>query len=140
MASTTNRIYVADIDRTELVRALWNNAKPAAYFKSPALAPSLDEMELNKEVARGHKIDYLGGRAIKISFQGDSVDPSEYDKYHGQGSFQKVVDALNSGSTIANSVKSKCKFVPWGKTLNPENEGMVICKRCGFLKKHHILN
>lgn len=138
MASTTNRIYVADIDRTELVRALWKNAKPAAFFESSELAPTLNEKELDKEVARGKKIDYLSGRAIKINFQGDSVDPSEYDKYNGQGSFQKVVDVLKSGKTIANSVKTKCEFVPWGKTLNPEDEGMVICKRCGFLKKQHF--
>lgn len=93
----TSGVDVSDIDRKVLLKALWENAKPAAFFNPiPSLVPPYDENRALEEVDRDGYVDYACGRCIKSDVFGKSniIDPSLYDRDWGNGAFQNVVDKL----------------------------------------------
>ena len=85
---------ISQYDIHDVIRALWKNSKPAAFFETfaaigagacPPPMPSdskIDEL-LNQ---RCPYIDYLNGRLIKTDFSDiKNVDFRLYDREYGQG-------------------------------------------------------
>jgi hypothetical protein len=88
-------VSIKGIDKVKLLHALWNRARPAAFFVlSGHMSPGFDECAA-KEAIRG-TIDYYCGRCIKTDLSGDIADPSLYDRDWGEGSFQKIVKNLTA--------------------------------------------
>ena len=91
-------VDVTGIDRKELLKALWENAKPAAFFMVYGTnSPSFDIDEAMRDVRHGRTyVDYACGRCIKsdVFTEKSEIDPRSYDREYGQGEFQKVVDSL----------------------------------------------
>lgn len=83
-------------------RALWENSKPAAFFRSfPAR-----EAEASATVATAEKVanlfragtyfDYAGGRMLKTEFSAfPKLDVRLYDRDFGPGAAQKAIEKYN---------------------------------------------
>ena len=93
-------ISIKGLDKVMLLKALWENRLPAAFFNSVdailsgTVAPSFDWKQARQAVES--RIDYFCGRGIKCDLSGDDVDPWLYDRDAGKGAFQKIVESLRA--------------------------------------------
>ncbi|KAL4994394.1 hypothetical protein BDV10DRAFT_189062 [Aspergillus recurvatus] len=101
MSST---IYIGDLNKGDLIAALWSRSKPAAFFAMSGLpAPSFDKEDALRDAEKfGWTFDYLQGRVIKSDLSGNEVNPWGYDRDNGDGAFKEVVESLrNKGKGVA---------------------------------------
>lgn len=93
----SDKVDVTGIDRKELLRALWENSKPAAFLvMNNMVAPfDMDEAVRSARPGTGY-VDYACGRLIKaeIFTEDNEIDPRGYDRDYGEGAFQRVVNSL----------------------------------------------
>ena len=96
----TKTISIKGLCKVELLKALWENRQPAAFFNSVAgvTAPSFDWKQAEKAVTG--QIDYFCGRGIKCDLSGDEVDPWLYDRDAGAGAFKKIVDHYRATAQV----------------------------------------
>ena len=88
-----SKVNIRGLDKVNLLRALWENQKPAAFFTMTGrLPPLFDPNEATKAVKS--YIDYFCGRAIKSDLSGDEVDPYGYDRDTNEGAFAKISRGL----------------------------------------------
>ena len=86
-------VDISNIDKVQLLRALWNESKTAGFFSSGnMITPAWDDSEASTAVKR--YIDWFQGRVIKSDLTGNIVDPWGYDHDNGQGKFASVVASL----------------------------------------------
>jgi len=96
--ATNNKVNIAGLSKTELLRKLWERSTPASFFTMSGIpAPKLSEKELEKSVT-GY-VDYLSGRVIKCDLTEDTAYPQMYDRDNGIGAFQSVVDKMRQSNT-----------------------------------------
>jgi hypothetical protein len=70
---TLQNMNISGLDKVKLLKGLWENTKPAAYFAQyNQPAPSFDEKLAQEAVKK--PIDYFCGRAIKLDLSGDAVE------------------------------------------------------------------
>ena len=99
MANEAKFVDISGLDTVELLRRLWENAKPARFFDSfdaqvaGRTPPGWDEAEARKAL-KHRKIDYLLGRCIKTDFDSNFINPRLYDRDWGVGKFQSIADQL----------------------------------------------
>lgn len=100
-------IDVSDLDLNELIIALWNGSKPAAYFqtfdaKNARVKPhtGITDQEISRQLhLHDGTIEYIGGRAIKTNFDDlTQVDTFGYDRQAGKGAFEKVAKSLRNSA------------------------------------------
>ena len=96
------KVDISEVDKLKLLRALWDNSKPAIFFKYNNVTPPDYDEELAKEVVKKDYIDYFQGRLIKCDLSKNEVDPSSYDKDYGKGTFEKIVKSLAKKSIEEN--------------------------------------
>jgi hypothetical protein len=89
----SGNISIANLDRVELLKKLWTNMKPAAFF-SMNNVPSPSFSEYNAREAVKNYIDYFDGRCIKTDLSKDEIDPWAYDRDAGVGTFKRIVDSM----------------------------------------------
>lgn len=82
-------VNVTGINKGELLRLLWMRASPRNVNHS--------WRDVTSEIG---DIEYLYGKAIKIDFSSDEINPSLYDRDHGKGAFQEVVDSIRKGQKV----------------------------------------
>jgi hypothetical protein len=91
-------VDVTGIDRKKLLKALWENAKPAAFYDSGLLPPPTFNLDkAMHSVRRDGYVDYVCGRCIKTDLfdeRTNVINPDGYDREYGQGAFQRVVASL----------------------------------------------
>ena len=87
------QINISNIDKVQLLRALWENMKPSRFNMMRGIAIQFNEREAENAIS-GY-VDYFCGRCIKIDFSEDIVDPRLYERDAGIGKFQQIVDSLN---------------------------------------------
>jgi hypothetical protein len=91
------KVDISGIERIVLLRHLWENARPAAFFKHSGLpTPGWSDENYTNQVVYGGYVDYYNGRCIKayIFADSDEVDPEHYDREYGEGSFQRIVNEI----------------------------------------------
>lgn len=86
---TSFLVSIEGIDKVKLLKALWDNAKPATNF---AKVPEWDVALAAKAVQ--FEIYAFYGRRIKCDLSKDTVDPRLYDREFGQGKFESIVKSL----------------------------------------------
>lgn len=89
-------VDVTGVDRKELLKGLWINSSPAAFFMGLG-GPQFEYPQANdREIQRGGYVDYYRGRMIKsaVFSEKNIIDPYLYDRDIGQGSFQRIVNQL----------------------------------------------
>lgn len=92
-------VNISGLNKIDLLKALWENSKPAAYFEHMVKTPPEFNVKeaaqaLDQNLNSHFEVDYLSGRLIKCDFRNDEVSPKSYDKQFGSGSFKRVVDKL----------------------------------------------
>lgn len=95
----TGLLDLSDLDKYELIEALWQNARVASFFFNPIAAqvgipkgPTRAEID---QQMRNNSLDYLNGRAIKTDFSDMSkINTEGYDSRAYKGAFAKVVACL----------------------------------------------
>lgn len=96
-------VDISGLDRMELLKALWENSKPAMYFAATKQQPpSFDGEAARRCAGRNGFVDYASGRSIKVNVFGKDtvVSPDGYDQNNGEGSFRRVVDALRQRNAV----------------------------------------
>jgi hypothetical protein len=91
----TEKIDIIGVDKEELLFALWEKSKVAAFFTLSGIPPPPYDKELAKSELSSF-IDYFCGRVIKTDLRLDFVSPRMYDRDNGEGAFQAVVDNLRT--------------------------------------------
>jgi hypothetical protein len=94
----SQEIDITGLDKKKLLKKLWKNSKPAAFFAMSGMSSlSISDSEIDKVFANEScYADYLCGRIIKTSFKTDKLNPWGYDRDNGTGAMQKVVDSMRS--------------------------------------------
>jgi hypothetical protein len=92
-------VDIAGIDRGKLIVALYNAASPGGpqsmgwlHWKPGDLSPDEEHTLTDDNLW----IDYLGGRALKVGFEGDALTSYLYDREYGEGAAQRIVDNLRA--------------------------------------------
>jgi hypothetical protein len=98
MASDSKTVDISDLDKFDVLKALWENSKTASFFAMmPQMAPKFSDGEARELLARDRAyVDYLCGRVIKTDFSKNTLDPWGYDRDNGQGSMQNVVNGVRA--------------------------------------------
>ena len=109
---------IENVDKVALLRALWENAKPAAFFLRNSIPPhAFDEKAASTQLKT--YIDYFCGRCIKIDLSGNMVDFSLYNR-----------DVEVPGETIVAKLRSRTEdvkeFPPFDKLLDILNSSELI--------------
>ena len=92
-------VDISNVDLVVLIKALWNNMKPAAFFTMSGIpSPSgPSEQEVLDHLKRDKYIDYLNGRCIKTDFSDlTKVSTRMYNRDAGEGAFEKIVNQLRN--------------------------------------------
>lgn len=87
---------ISGLDKVQVLKALWLNMKPAAFFSMSGLpSPSFNEASAAAHIAEGY-IDYYDGRCIKMSLKEDVIDTRLYDR-DARTSAAEVIAKLRVG-------------------------------------------
>jgi hypothetical protein len=90
-------VNIEKLNKVLLLKALWENSKPASFFSFSGVAPpQFDQTSANDAV--NSYIDYFQGRMIKSDLSRDTADPRLYDRDYGQGVFQRIADKVRSSN------------------------------------------
>ena len=91
-------VDVTGIDRVELLRALWDNAKPAGFFAGYPPGSVRLEFDASLIDTSYKSVDYFCGKCIKaqVFTKENTICPELYDREYGKGAFQKIVDELRN--------------------------------------------
>jgi hypothetical protein len=100
---------IKGLDRAAVLAALYNAARPQGlgflhYDPKPMTVEEAREI-LNKHAREGELyVDYLYGRVIKvrISEKEDYIDPLLYDRDHGKGAAELVIESLRKTGDVNN--------------------------------------
>lgn len=85
-------IDIKGLDKKEILKAMWENMKPASFYTFQNLSPP-------EYAAPTHPLEYLDyyrGRRIKTDFSGDALDPRLYDRDAGSGALAKIVEKIRN--------------------------------------------
>jgi hypothetical protein len=93
-------INVSGLSREKLLRELWKNTPYAPYYILNNIDPPHFDIEkakndIKKRSQLGYA-DYICGKPIKcyIFGESDEINPQNYDRDAGKGTFQKVVNQM----------------------------------------------
>ena len=95
-------INIKGLDKSEVLAALYNNAKPQGmgflhYDPTPMTKEQASELlEYYKKEDPIIYFDYLKGRVMKIRISEDSLNPRLYDRDNGQGACLRAIQTIKS--------------------------------------------
>lgn len=95
-----NTISIQGLDKAEVLAALYNNARPQGMGFLQYTPEPMGSEEAGQLLTRTTYFDYLKGRVMKVSLDGDEFDPYLYDRDNGQGSAQRVIDELRATGDV----------------------------------------
>lgn len=114
-AATTPMINIAGLDKMKVLRALWENAKPAGVFHGRTIAPpKFDEAEARRLLEGKFGMDYVCGRPIKMNLYHDEINPRAYDADATQTA-ASVIALLRADKPTPKTVVGDLSKLPQGK-------------------------
>lgn len=84
------KIDICGLEKIDLLRALWEEAPLAGFFRWPGPQFSYNEAK----TAVKCRIDYFCGRPIKADLSKNIANFSGFNYDAGKGKFQKIVNAM----------------------------------------------
>jgi hypothetical protein len=90
-------IDISDLDLNVVIKELWRNMAPAAFFMFNNVRPPNEpsDQEISEHLQHSKYIDYLAGRGIKTDFSDlRKVDTRWYNRDAGPDAFEKIVSKL----------------------------------------------
>ncbi|KAL6232430.1 hypothetical protein BDW75DRAFT_242958 [Aspergillus navahoensis] len=94
----SSKVYIGDLNKEDLIAALWSRSKPAAFFAMSGLpAPPFNKEDALRQAEQlNWCFDYLQGRVIKSDLSGEEADPWGYDRDNGAGAFREAVEGVRN--------------------------------------------
>jgi hypothetical protein len=94
---------ITGISKAALLAALFNASKQQGLgFMDLRGAAEMTEVEADEVIAQcGLHFDYLRGRVMKISIDGDTLDPRLYDRDDGAGAAERAIEPLRIAAGVA---------------------------------------
>ncbi len=90
-------IDISEMDRREVLAALYNNARGQGLGLLQCIAADMTTDEASEVLAGGGaRFDYLHGRVLKVNLEGRLLDPRLYDRDNGQGAAARALAGLVS--------------------------------------------
>lgn len=92
--SDNNVIDISKKDKAAVLATLYNHARPLemGFFQYD---PTSMSVELARELMRnGTYFDYVRGRVMKVNLEGDTLNPSQYDRDNGDGAAAKAISTV----------------------------------------------
>lgn len=102
-----NLIDISNKDKAEVLAGLYNNSHPqglgiAQYDSTPMT------IEIAKKILeKRQRFDYLLGRPLKISLEGNEIGVAGYNHYNGQGLAQRVISNCRNINDIGKDTLKK---------------------------------
>jgi hypothetical protein len=127
-SSSSSGIDIKGLDKTVLLRALWEQAFIASYFDGHQ-APAWEDCPLTDPHLRW-SFDYHCGRAIKMDISQDTVNPAGYDRSGPLMSVRSIVRSLRNGANPGKVVRSRKCAVCQALETTETWEGVPVCTDC----------
>lgn len=98
MPLNSNRIWIADLDKAQVLAALYNRAKPQGMGFLHYTPEDMTQAEAEKEIRTmqpyGLSFDYLNGRVMKVDLAEDELRTDLYNRDNGPGAAEEVIAQL----------------------------------------------
>lgn len=131
-------IDISNLDKAQVLAALYNNAKPRGLGFGAAEPQDMTPEEAQEFLNQNTYFDYLKGRPLKTDLEGTSFDPSLYDRDQGgEGSAQRIIDNLRKGIETTRVDQSPSSDDSIGQTVVEQGVEMGVFKddRYLYIKK-----
>lgn len=90
--NTTDKIDISNLDKAEVLRVLFNDSKQQGLgLLNPGGREPMSHAEASDIIKQTTNFDYLKGRVMKVSLDGDAFDPRWYDRDNGEGAAARAV-------------------------------------------------
>lgn len=88
-------INIAELDKVEVLIALYNNAKPLGLGWLCHEPKNMSRVEAENQLEKSTYFDYINGRVMKVNLLSDTeFDPYLYDRDNGNGAAYRAIDSL----------------------------------------------
>ncbi len=89
-------IDIRGLDKAEILMVLYNNASPQGmgFLHATPEDMSIEEARWIVDRGVGLDFDYLKGRVMKVSLDGDEFDPGLYNRDNGHGKAERLIGEL----------------------------------------------
>lgn len=89
---------IAGLSKPAVLAALFNASRQQGMgFMDTRGAQPMTEAEAEKVIEeQGMYFDYLRGRVMKISLDGDELETRSYDRDNGQGAAERAIEPLRA--------------------------------------------
>ena len=91
-----NQVFVGDLDKADVLRVLYNNAKVQGMGIFQAVDGDMSKEEAQSLLARQSYFDYLKGRVMKVEITEttENLDVWLYDRDNGPGAAKRAIETL----------------------------------------------
>lgn len=88
---------IKGLDKAVVLAALYNGSHQLGMgFLHKRGAEPMSVEQAREELADGPYFDYLHGRVMKISLQGDELDTFLYNRDNGEGAAERIIEGLKN--------------------------------------------
>lgn len=88
-------ISIKGLDKADVLATLYNNSRPRGLGVMRFTAGNMPKEEAQGFLDEGHvRFDYLKGRVMKVTIEGDELDPRSYDRDNGDGAAERAIGQL----------------------------------------------
>ena len=92
-------INISGLDKAEVLRALYNNAKTQGMGILHYTPEDMTRDEAQTILDGGQVyFDYLKGRVMKVDLKGSTLWPDLYDRDNGPGAAQRALDGISEAA------------------------------------------
>jgi hypothetical protein len=89
-------VSIKGLDKAEILAALYNEARPLGLGMLHFDPEPMTVDEAREMIGKYLNFDYVKGRPLKVSLDGDELDTRLYDRDQGQGKGERIVNALRA--------------------------------------------
>ena len=102
--SNKHRVYIRGLDLAAILRALYNRARPKGDGRT--ITPSDVTLKETRECLRYGGVDYLKGRAIKVSWSEDWISLQTFHEYNGaEEGYYAIEEVIKGGCRVIWTMK-----------------------------------
>lgn len=87
-------IDISGLDKAAVLKALYDAARPQGLGLLHYKAEQMTLEEARELLAGGHRFDYVHGRVLKVSLDGDALFAGLYDRDNGHGAAERALASL----------------------------------------------
>jgi hypothetical protein len=94
---------ISGLDKAKVLAALYNGSKQQGLgFLDGRGSTGMTVEDARAELAKGNCFDYLNGRVMKISLDGDDLETRLYNRDNGDGAAERIIEELRSGEPVSD--------------------------------------